>query len=324
MSLDRPDTGESYLRPGVINVDSRYDKFDSNDSDFRYRVKLTEEMNNVVTAGITSFDAGLDFAPTFYQGSDDLPGNNKLDFTLQNFDINGGIKTTFSVTLPSRRYYYYTDDDDSSVTKMLQTLVMNEINANATWEDQVTVTFTTHPEQKTVITIASSPLLPVGSTTTMTLLFNTGVNSSSNPATTLGFEEIDYTSDNTTLVFSQLNNLTQAIVSPNAVDLATTPYIDICIDQFRQFTPLRRIYLGQYQKEKQSEQDAVANKPPDLIPTDAPPRNLKFLDITIKFRNGVNPEIYGENGDHSFKLGLVQLQSWPEEVPSYIIQEYFI
>lgn len=324
MALNTPKVGDSYLRPLVVNVDSRRDKFDTDDSDFRYRVELKEQMNNVITAGISSFDCGLDFAPTFYSGSNETPANNKIDFTLQNFDINGGTKETFSVTLPSRRYYYYTEDDNASLTKMLEKLFTDAIDANATWEDQVFVTFPTHPEQKTVILISNNPLLPAGSTTTLELLFDTGVDSASNPANVLGFDVSDYTSDSTTLYFSNTDNLTQAIVSPNSVDLATTEYVDICIEQFRQFSPLRRIYLGQEANEKQTEQDSVANKPPDLIPTDSPPRDLRFLDVSIKFRGGADPSEYGENGPHSFKLGLVQLQSWPEEVPSYVVQEYFV
>lgn len=324
MALERSSAGDSYLRPSVIDVDSRTDKFNSNDSDFRYRVNLSEQMNNVVTAGITAFNIGPEFAPTFYTGSDTVPGNNKIDFTLSNFDINGGVPSAFSVTIPSRRFQYYTEDDNMSLTSMLEKLIMNEINSDPSWEDQVTVTVSTHPEQKMVFIISSSPFLPVGSTTTMELLFDSGANSASNPAAVLGFDVVDYSSNTTTLIFDEMNNITQAIVSPNSVNLVTTQYVDIVIDQFRQFTPLRRIYLNQNTQERQSELDAVANKPPDLIPTDSPPRNLKFLDVIIKFRNAVDPSVYGEPGPHSFKLALVQLQSWPEEVPKYVVQEYFV
>ena len=328
MVLQVPVSEESLLRSTRLHVDTRYDKIDTNQTNFRYRVKLKEPANNVVSALIGNFSGGKDFAPTFYEGvSGGQTGNNKLDFRLQNFDVDSGAPTTFSVTLPSNTFYYFdgAHTNTDSLTRMLQSVMQNAIDANATWAGNANIVVQSHPEQRTLITVGNSPDLLINSSTELTLLFSSGVNSENNPASVLGFTSGDKVSAaNASIAYG--NFTTQSIISEGGVNLELSPYLDINIEQFRYMKPMKRVYLGVEQSlDLYNDPGSIHNEVPMSISTQEPPRNLEFLDITITFRGDINPESYGlTNTDHSFSVTLVQLQDCPLNVPKYMKHEYLV
>lgn len=328
MVLQSPISDEAFLRTTRIHVDTRYDKVDTNQTNFRYRVKLTEPANNVVSALIGNFSGGRDFVPTFYEGvSGTRNGNNKLDFRLQNFDINSGVPSIFSVTLPSNRFYYFdgAHTNTDSLTAMLQSVMQNAVDADATWAGKANIIVHSHPEQKTVISVGTSPDLGINSSTELTLLFASGANTDNNPSSTLGFTSGDKVSSaNTSITFG--NFTTHSIVSEGAVNLSLSPYIDINIEQFRYMKPMKRVYLGaDVSLDRYNGPDSIHNETPMSISTQEPPRNLEFLDITITFRGDEDPESYGlTDTDHSFSVTLVQLQDWPLGVPKYMEHDFLV
>lgn len=320
MALQRPKARNSFLRPTVIQIDSQRDKLDSNQSDFRYRVLLKEQANNVINARLVRFSSGPNFMPSFYPGTAGVQaGNNKIDFSLQNFDVDSGNTANFTVTLPTQRYYYFDSTDiNGDFTSMLQRLIQQKIDSNATWEDQVQVSVSTHPEQKTLITIGNSPYLPPGSTTSMTLLFGTGANKENSAATALGFAaDTDYASSTSDVDFGTTS---ESILSPNPVNLLPSEYVDMEIAQFKNPSPFSRIYTQDLNRTSENE---VSNTP-TVIQTNEPPRDLRALDISFKWRGNVDPKDYIASAPHTFTLSLVQLQDWPERTPYYLNQHYYV
>lgn len=279
---------------------------------------MPEPLSNVVSARLVNFSAGPDFAPSFYPGTSGVrTGNNKIDFRLQNAVINTGVATDFSVTLPSRRFFYFDSPDlEGDYTSMLERAFQDTIDANSTWKDQVIIRVNTHPERKTVVVIGNSPYLPSGSTTTMTLLFDSGSNSANTAAPALGFNTGSDVVSGFGLDFG--NATTQSIVSPNSVSLLPTPYVDMDIVQLRQYIPFKRIYLDTLGVKA----DPKTSMHPSIINTNDPPRNLKFLDVILTWRDGLRPSEFHSGGEHKFTISFTFLQNWPLEIPNYLKQDY--
>lgn len=318
MSLQLPVSDNSFLRTINIHLDTEVHKLESTQDNFRYRLEVPDPVSNVVSARLVNFSSGPDFVPTFYPGVSGVQaGNNKLDFRLQNADINAGVATDFSVTLPSRRFFYFDSPDlEGDYTDMLGRAIQDAIDANATWADQVIINVNTHPEQKTVIVVGNSPYLPSSSSTTMTLLFSTGSNAANNPGATIGFAGTSDVTSNLGLDFG--NSTTQSIVSPGAVGLLTTPFVDMDIVQLRQVVPFKRIYMDT----NEIKPDVRSTRYPTIINTNEPPRNLRFLDVILTWQGGAKPSDFHSGGAHKFTLSLTFMQDWPLEIPNYLKQEY--
>lgn len=316
MTFVQPIGDSSYIKTHRVGINSRIDKVNDNASDFNYRVRLPNDIQDVIGIAVTSWDIPFDAAPSFYPSTPKVVGIDSLDFSLENSDIVAGAQS-FSVKWPIKYYVYASPTNPSTdYTTTLELLMNNAIQANATWKDKVHIGTTTHPMNNTIIICSTIDIsLPSTSSTTLKLLFASGPNSETASNISMGFAKLDYTSSVNTLY---IRNGGQAIESPFTTNLRPFPYIDIFVRQSNR-RPLKRLYIDDefYTRTRSPEGIHQVN-----IDTDNPPHRLTHLDIALRYPNQIDPGNY-ISPTLSTSIGFTILQLANEvtgSVPSYINQ----
>ena len=315
MALQQPVSSQSYLRPIRLAVNSRTDKKDPNQSDFNYTAVLKEEIQNVVGMAITYYSFPRDTTPSFYPNTNNVVGQNRLDFSLENSDIAGAAET-FTITWPTKHYNYQSPAfPDHDYLRQCEILMNNAINANPTWKDKVRIGMPPHPLNNTIMTVSViDTTLPSTSSTELRLLFASGANEKNSVWKQMGFEKLDYISSASLL---NLNTGTQTIESPYSVALNSLPYIDIFVEESNR-RPLKRIYSSDNNYTASYNEDSVNQLP---IDTDNPPRRLKELNIRIRYQSGLDPGDYtSETAPHSLGFVIMQLADENQPIPTYVEQ----
>jgi hypothetical protein len=317
MSLELPNSSDSYLRSDEVYVDSTTDKGNALDTDFTYTVVLKQIFQQMIGLQLTSWDIPYDIAPSFYPAGLRVTGINSVDFQLENPDIQVG-RQLFSMTWPTK-YYTYTNttnpEADYNVT--LARLMNDAISTRLLWDGRVEVGTFRHPLGNTILTINTvDNTLPLGSTTEMKLLFLTGASTDSAANVQMGFPvKADYTSSPSTFYSGSTE---QSIQSPDTTVLRPFPYVDISVDQADK-TPVRRIFL---ESNQYTRVDSATSSFNELrISTQDTTRRLQRLNIKIRYPNGANPENYVSSAiPHKLGFTVISLSGEVAAIPGYVNQ----
>lgn len=313
-----PRTKDSYVRVYKIPVSTPADKVFQDVGDFNYEVKLPERVDNVVGLKLVDWSFPRDLIPTFYQQTTTVEGNNKIDFRLFNPDI-AAVPADFTATLPTR-YVDYLNPKDSTrdYVSVVSTLMNNAIATSATWKGRVYVNLVADSQQRTLIMVSTNdPTLPVGSTTSLTLRFLTGPSGTSNCWTTMGWPRVDVTSTTTYYV---LPPGVQSLLSPNAVNLRSSHYLDIFIDESSQKPGQRLFFTESGYTTNSIWSDGVFRFEFDQ---DTPPRTLETLHIRVRYEGGIDPGRFLTGpitSPHYMTFHVFTMQDSITPRPAYLLQ----
>lgn len=311
----------TYLKTREIHIDSSTDKSNPDQSDFQFDVILKDEIQDVLSMTISSWNIDKDITPSFWPQNGSIAGNDMLDFEITNSAYNGGNPVQLSVQLPNRNLYYDENaPDDSNICEVLQDLMNDAIAAYdpVGLADLSIVVPYLQPQKMTIVTDTTN-FGSLDDTTFISLLFASGPNSDRSCYAQLGFEKSDYDSIPAIAAgFASLNNGGRVVISPSAPDLQTFKYIDVLVKESNKI-PVQRIFATNPSVFRTNKSASTLRQ--QKIDTDQPPRVLRKLSISILFPGSKNPAFYvSQSSPLQFTFSILQLAQENDSVPSYLKQ----
>lgn len=313
-----PKGPHSRLKLYKVGVSTPENKILQNGSDFNYSVELPYTIHDVVGISLVGWSLPRDIIPSFYPTTTRLQGNNKLDFSLLNTDIAPAARV-FSVQFPTRFYLYESLAEPSlDYTVALQKLMQAAVDADPVWKDRVFLGVLAQPLRSTFILVATvDPSLPANSSTTLTLLFQSGPNAAEAANLAMGFPKADVVSAPVSVALFSA----QIVESPSPVRLRAVNYIDVIVEE-SPLRPLQRIFVEDetYVTNTYSSGGGVNDLHIDL---DNPPRRLERLNIKLRYQREGDPGDFSTNPiivPHSLTFDIVSLVDENRATPSYVQQ----
>lgn len=312
----------AYLRTREIHIDSSIDKENENQSDFQFDVILKEEIQNVVSITLTSWNLDKDITPSFWPQNGSIQGNNMLDIELSNINYNSGTPFTLSIEIPNENLYF--DANAPSDTNVCNVITDLLIKAKNDYDEAglQELTFSCPYLVPGVFSVFAynDDFGPLDETTTFTLLFGTGPNAANSCYKQLGFEQQDYDSINGTILgFATIGSgISQGVVAPNPVDMQQFKYIDVGLRESNKL-PVQRIFTTNPSVFRN--QQSASTLKQQKIDTDQPPRVLKKLSVFILYPGLLNPSLYVSNPSPvQFTFTILQVAQESDNLPSYMRQ----
>lgn len=277
--------------PNYVKVTQFYVNSDDrlSGSVYDYYVDLTDEVQYVAGMEVTAVNFPMDMAPTFLAGGPTTKGTDKLDFELK----SGGNTEQFTVTFPRARYSYAATPaiGTLSYTAVLKQLMQEAVVGSANFST-VTFTVTSDAEERTSVTVSAG---------TLSFLFASGTNAGNSAFSPMGFTQTD------TVAAS-------SIVSPKKTNLRPYRFIDINIEEAREFSPNFRVWTTSPNSMSLS---TIPHR--TRLLSSKPIHRLKRLRITITLEGGLLPT-YDEGG-HDFLVTIFSLSN-EQSVPPWVRQGF--
>ena len=318
----------SYLRLRRIQVDSLTDKStDAQDNRaYIFTANLREELQNVISISITGWNLPKDITPSFWPPNQFIQGNDTLDFSITNKDINGGVPVDFSVQLPNKLLYWApTAPAETNLANILDKLIYDAIAANPLYvtgggENIVTVTCSYTFGQNFSITILenSSANWLNDQFFQLSLNFLSGPNTDRACNVQLGFPiKDDYQSYLNPLVIGL--RVPQIVISPQSTNLQLFKYVDVFIAESNK-KPVARIYLTNPAAFRTAPSNAYHKV--TRVDTDNPPKTLKSLRVDIRLPGLQLPRLYQSLDDleTQFTFSILQVAEENNILPTYMSQ----
>lgn len=313
----------SYLRTREIHIDSSIDKEDENQSDFLFNVVLVNEIQNVISITLSSWNIDKDITPSFWPPNGTVAGNDMLDIEISNAGYNGGTPFTLSIQLPNANLYWDKnapkDSNFASVVENLLYAARDAYDKSGLAQLRFTCEYLI-PGSFSLFTFLDRFVVgPMTGASPFTLLFQTGPNSDRSCYSQLGFEKLDYDSiDGFALGTITLSGNSQGVASPNPIQLQTFKYVDVNVAQSNK-TPVHRIFTTNPSVFRNEQSASTLRQ--QKVDTDQPPRTLKKMSIQILYPGGVNPALYlSRQTPIQFTFTVLQVAQETDELPSYMKQ----
>lgn len=310
---------DSYIRVYKIPVSTPFNKQFKGEGDFNYELTLPERVDNVVGLKLVDWSFPRDMIPTFWQQTTTLAGNNKLDFRLTNTDISA-TPGDFTAVMPTRYLDYQNAIDSTRDYKVTIGRLMNAaIAADPVWANRVFVNLVQDSQQRSLLIVSTTDTsLPAGSSTALTLRFASGPNAAESIWYTMGFNvQSDVTSSTT---YYALPPGVQSLISPGAVRLRGSRYMDIFIDESSQ-KPGQRVFFAEAGYATNSIwSDGVFRFEFDQ---DNPPRTIEKLHIRVRYEDNTDPGRFLSGpilAPHYFTIHIFTLQDSIAPRPVYLKQ----
>ena len=277
LQVERIFTDSSERRPGDTVAD--------------YVFVLRKRLQNVVGIELTAFAIPSSVTPTFSTGV-----NDSIDFELS----QGAVTKVFHAVMPSNSFEYQNISVPylnyvSVLQQVLNRTIFFDPDFGASGATPAFFWTQSVPELKTVIGVSGGAILR--------LLFSSGINAKTNARAVMGFNESDYVIPAGSYIFSDF-----------AVNLEPFDHIEVHVDEFREYTPIARIYNG-YTGGSVMLQDASHTRFRYLKV--APPRILDKLTIRLRLPNGTPIENAFKN-NHSLTFTAIYLAHNANPVPRYV------
>tara|TARA_R110002153_G_scaffold101108_3_gene237225 strand:- start:335 stop:1237 length:903 start_codon:yes stop_codon:yes gene_type:complete len=289
--------GPNYLKVTKLFIDSE-DK-EPGGTEYNYTIVLKQEIQYVTAMEMTGYNFPSEMAPTFIDESVGDAGNNVLDFTLS----AGALTKTFSLKFPQQSYTFENVSVPylsyiRTLEQLLNAAIFSDVDFGSGGGNEARFRVGSDPFQKTSVTVSGTGI------TGFSFLYLTGVNSKHSSFLQMGFEKLDYSSTNNSLI------------SPDATSLNPFPFIDINIEEVEELKPFKRIYM-----EDNALFGTVYNDP-DLTRTrllsSKPIQRLKRLRIKITLKGDQVPPT-PTSTPHQFTLTLLNIAN-EETVPKWCKQ----
>jgi len=290
-----------YVKVNKIFVNSE-DRETGSAGPYDYVIKLKDDIQYVVGLELTAYNFPNEIAPTFVAAGTGFDGTNKLDFNLTN-----GITTTeFTVTWPEKSYTYQNVTVPYlSYVRTLQQLLNEVIFSDATFgnggPNEATFLVDVDPEERTVVTVSGTGV------TGFQFLFASGANKDDSAHTAMGFTNADTASALT-------------VTSPNPTNLSPFRFVDVNVEQAREYTPLARIYMTSniYYGTTRNEPNVTRTR----LLSSEPIHRLRHLHIRLTLEGGVVPPVTsGLAHDLIFTVFSVANE---ETVPDWVDQTFVL
>lgn len=298
MPLQDPKSVSNYIKVNKIWINSD-EKVDGNA--YNYRVVLKEQIQYVTGMELTSYNLPNTIAPTFSSVTD------KLDFF-----ISDGVDTTvLTLEFPIDRYVYEANFDTvgTGYTDTLQTLLQDATDADP-WFGvdgpyHLYWTVNSRADEKTEVVLDTDG--EVGFT--FGFNFTSGPNTDQAANYAMGFEKQDYVDD---------GNLT--LVSPNKTIMEPYRYIDINIDEVKEFQPFARVFIttNPFYGITSNEINVARTR---MISSE-PIRRLQHLTIKITLEGGVVPPV-DDSLPHDLGITIFSVAN-EGEVPAWVNQTFVL
>lgn len=256
-----------------------------------YVIPLKKRIQNVIGMELTGFAIPSSMTPTFVKGS-----NDSIDFELS----QGAVTKLFHAVMPSNYFDYQNVavpylDYVSVLQQVLNRTIFFDPDFGSAGVTPVFFWTQSVPEQNTVIGTAGGA--------TLRLLFASGPNALTSARKVMGFNALDYTVPPGSFLTSEF-----------AVNTEPFNYVEIYVDELREYTPLARLF-NQPSNGSVIQQDTSQTRLRWL--SDAPPRFLDKLTIRVRLPGGKPIENEFKN-NHSLTFTAVCLSHNATPVPSYI------
>ena len=298
---------------------------------FNYSIALNDEIQNVIGCELTGFSMAKQLTPTFrgrYIIGSTLPYANTTNtrrttplgnciFDVRMTDTNNVETITFTVdlevivpTLPAVPYslagrVMSMDDIGDQVTagvlSAMDTVGSGVINSTL-------ITLVGSIDANGCYVCYAFEIAAPSNKIQIEFLFGTGTNITETPHRVLGFPAL------TDTVPDSVTNGVQGI---NAVDPNPVRYVDIHINQFREFKPFARVFLP-----TNTNFSWPINRPTDFRLLTEPMKNLTKLDIRLEFNDR---QSYSADADvyHEIGLDVISLESIGKK-PNWVEQQFLI
>jgi len=260
--MDRPHSVHNDIRAFYVTVSGE---------GYKYVQRLENALSNVIGMELVDFVVPRNIAPPF-------AFENQFRLTL-----SGGFlpPKTYTVTLPDRMYLYSAPNEPlNSYVDMLSAILNDVIASDVDWVDKARFISFTDSRQRTSLALVS--LFYGGWAGDGSLGFTLDFTIANSPYTQMGFTEATFTSALATNIVALPP--VQLLTSPSPTALKPFRYIDVFVDEFRDFSPFARIYID-------PELDSVVrnntSQPTRLLWK--PLRRLNTISVEIKLPNRQYP-----------------------------------
>ena len=301
MPLEREKSSQNYVRVSKLFLSSK-DRNVNSFGPYDYFIDLDEDIQYVVGMEITGYNFPSEISPTFVAEGTKSPGTNKLDFQLE----AGAISKTFTATWPEKQYNY----QNVTVPYLSYVLVLAQIMNLAIETDpdfgvgapnQATFASTPDPEERTHVTVTGAGV------TGFAFLFDSGPNEANSAFNAMGYAKTD-----TVVALDQ--------VSPTRTNLRPFRFIDINLDQAREFTPLKRVYTTDniYYGTVRNDPNITRTR----LLSSQPLRKMQRINVKITLEGGVIPPTT-IGLDHDLTVTVFSVAN-ETSVPSWVKQVFVL
>lgn len=256
----------------------------------QYGLRLPVKIPNVIGVSLRSYSFPESVLPSFTRDTSDA-----FDFQLTN---DSDYSATFTVIWEPKSFEYSdtsTVDYCFTLKQMLKKAVFNHSVFGYGQATEVNFDVIATPYEYTTITFFGTGVVE------MKLLFASGPSAHRSAYIQMGFDKMDYTSSNETLV------------SPNPVNLRAFSSVDLFVKEFTGNNVFGRVYLTTHST------DVAENTFQRVSFFETPIRLLQFLNVHIE-NNGKPIEDIQEN-EHHWSVTVYSLAE-NMEVPKWLLQHF--
>lgn len=221
---------DDYARVKRVYVNSGDDRVTEEENN-TFRIKLDEEVQNVVGVELTGFSISYEASPTFIKPRNGKSGNDKIDFYITDMNPGPGFGTrsVLTIEMPKMRIYYgVSNSRGENYIENLQYRIRAALTADPYFGPLISYTDLRVYEDGLGRTLMELRVL--GKLYDYGFLFKTGPNADQAPYKEMGFDKLDY-------------NASRWLTSPYTVNLRPFRYLDIKIDEVRELGTVGRIYF---------------------------------------------------------------------------------
>lgn len=290
----------NYVKVTRVYVNSDEDQDGENPDNLL--VKLQTPVKNPIAIECKGYNIPNTAAPTFITGS-----NDRVDFYLQ--DVDNDVTRIKTITFPQEQFSYYNSSGSGlSYIDFLETSINTIIEADDYFGAGTLFALFAHvferDDFKTELEIDSDE-----ASFRWGFLFASGPNSSRSAYKQMGFDKQDYYAEDPDDLYWW------TIVSPYTTIMLPYRYVDIIVDEAREFRPLLRIFFLREGYLQSNDYNASRTR---YITSD-PVNELRYLTIRPTLDDGSPLPT-----SRAYNLEFVIYSLSPEvHVPKYI-NDYFI